>query len=200
MLLALLACAGTFTLDGTTEPVRTAMRLQVEGQPGALYWFSNTTVHCDPDDVADDPSTTEDETAQARLWWMASVGVAFSREDALDVVVWAPTAADDTFALVPWSGAFPSTGGLGAWYRVDEASSDGGAGTWYTYSVDAVTEEVLQGSVVVDGDTLSLTSTGDAPDVDTPWADCTNALLVNALYSQALQVLAGQGGVTGGVE
>lgn len=188
----LLACAGTLTYDGLTDEARTAMRLVSPGETTAVYWIANTPVACEPEAVDDDPTTIVDERADAQLWWLAQVNGAFTREDALDVVILATAGTNATYDVYnPMTGASDAThSAVVGYYKVREAELSEFSQYWFEYEVTRSDEGLAEGSVDVSTDRLVSDLDGDAPAFDTPYTICENQTLRN-LLSTELQLVTG---------
>ena len=191
-MLLLLACAGTLTYDGQTDVARTAMRLVSTGEATATFWIANTPVDCAPEEVDDDPATIVDERADAQLWWLAQINGAFTREDALDVVILATGGTSGTYEVYnPISGVPDAAdAAVVGYYKVREAELSEFSQYWFEYEVTRSDAGVAEGTVDISEDRLVSHFGEEVPAFDTPYTICENQTLRNLLNDQ-LQVVTG---------
>lgn len=165
MLWALLGCMGTLQTGEGAEPVRAALYLEVEepamiglssGQ-ATLLLLLNSSLPCDPEEVADDLGTEKDEAAMARSYWEVQVASAFAREGALAVglVLYRGEDEDrigryeiheDTILAPDPRVEADGRAAAGFWYRVDESEVDEEVGVELINEVEASSGDMQVGA------------------------------------------------------
>lgn len=158
------------TVDGVEDEVRTALRLTRDGDTTNLFWLANTPVGCRPEQVEDDPTTQPDEEADAYTWWAGTVGNAFTREDAVNVIVITGAAGDGDYAAIwPLEGEIGTLAAI-AWLRVTEAALDEMLDYWLVYDITDYEAGMATGSVSVQEGRLRVDAEGVETEVD--FEDC----------------------------
>ncbi|MFZ5479908.1 MAG: hypothetical protein ACOZNI_24300 [Myxococcota bacterium] len=217
MLLAtLFACADKIVHEDGEELVRGALfyeipdpaqTIQFEGGRAAVVVVANSPIPCRPETSENDPTTLQDEAAEAEDYWLLQLGSAFTREGAFVVgfVVFvdpdvemkgeyhmASAALDDADDLV----ALHPRLSTGFWLHVEEAGvldddEEGGFGAWEVIAQDgedrlddpaqltitAESNEEVSGHFDLDPDEVTGTFTAEV---------CDNDELMDLVFSVAL--------------
>lgn len=171
----------------------------------SLLLLANSPLPCNPEAVADDPDTTDDEAASAQVYWQGQIASALTREHAFVVAiellshstVWTGTYdVDNTTVYNAVASLNASSNPAWAfWFQIQEATLDDNDGFFYTY----IPTLVAYDNAVPAPGTVNVEEDGDRLDGDFLFsADhvsgtfgverCDNQSLYNQLWQYLLNI------------